>query len=332
MEKNKDKKLLDKVEKLCQKLETEENALKRAIYSAKLNFLMARIQKELDIIEIKEKYNEEIENIEQFANIRAKEITRTKMKAIQEKKKYSSRLSGIAEFDPTSSDFAFQEELDSVGGDVNKLIEMLKEDGEDVIAESIERACELGKKYDEYDTMLEESKSKRKEIEKEMKTRKKEKERENKALVSKRKENIFKRIFNAIKNGIAEYKNKKIAKKAYENDISNFENLENQNEEEELEIVNKEYQKKLQEIEADYQKRLENLNEKYEKLKNEVQEPHAKNKEEFRKNKTSEYRASMVNDEAIKKTRELAKKWQETKEVKEDIEETVEQDGEEQDL
>ena len=64
MTKNKDEKLVEKIEDLCNKIEKEENKLKIGIYKAKLSFLLLKIQKEIDLNEIKEKYEAKIKDVD----------------------------------------------------------------------------------------------------------------------------------------------------------------------------------------------------------------------------------------------------------------------------
>ena len=70
----------------------------------------------------------------------------------------------LAEYDPESSEFVFQEELDMVAGDVDELIKTLRENNEEDVADSIELACYYREEYKECNEELRKNKNKNKEI------------------------------------------------------------------------------------------------------------------------------------------------------------------------
>lgn len=315
MTKNKDEKLVEKIEDLCNKIEKEENKLKIGIYKAKLSFLLLKIQKEIDLNEIKEKYEAKIKDVDKQVKEISKDITENKKKAILSKKKCVAELNKLAEYDPESSEFVFQEELDMVAGDVDELIKTLRENNEEDVADSIELACYYREEYKECNEELRKNKNKNKEIIDESIKIKKKNKKEYKSHVfkTKKKENIFKQIFLSIKNGWDEYKAQDRFKKEYETRKNKFEREQRKKEKEELEELEKEYKQNLEKFQKEYEKQLNKLNKEYEKNKIQIKNPYEDKRRKFMEKLTANYENKRSNERTVEGTREYLKKWQEYK-------------------
>lgn len=345
---NKDQKLLNKINDLCEKLEQEENPLKRGIYVAKLDFLLARVQKELDIAQIKEEHQQKREEIKQKFNEEKRQKTKDKQDAIVESDSYKRKLIQNSRYDPHSPDFVFFDELNDVGGDWTKLVEELRNNGDEEIANRIETAVSYRQGYEEAEENLEKHKEEGRSIRQEaFLEENKDKIKETSLILKKRvKVNLFTRIFNGIKTGFKEIKrgfqeiikqtnfeldldDQVREKRAEENKLAlqEIQELDGKynNEMQALQDLDKEYNKKILELTAKYEEEIKKLQEQYKKPKQELQEKyanlqkeiqsrHIQNVEDFENNKREEFRKRMVNEEASKNTSKIVEDWLKMKE------------------
>ena len=201
----KGKKLYEKVEKLEAKIRDEKNPLKLHLLQFKLRMLVAKIQRELDLINIKESYNLKRDELklgkEQSDKDINKEIALLMLKVNLKKQELHSN----SEYDYKSSDFGFNGLVKSEE-ELQVLTTSLKADSETkLVAENIERMSQVRQ---EIEKLQEELKSKQQLVHdnnKEYARSKKQLDFEEKRLTVINKYNIFSRIgdfFKNVKQGI----------------------------------------------------------------------------------------------------------------------------------
>jgi len=150
----KGQKLYEKVEKLEQKIRQEKNPLKLPLLKFKLRTLLAKIQRELDLINIKENYKLQREELKvrklQSDKENTKEIALL-MKKINLKKQ---ELLSNSEYDYKSTDFGFYGIVKNET-ELHTLTASLKEDSETKsVAEDIERMVEIRAELEHLQTEL----------------------------------------------------------------------------------------------------------------------------------------------------------------------------------
>ena len=289
---NKNEKLMEKVEKLTEKIGGEQNSLKRAIYSVVLESLLGKIQKEIDIRDIKEKYSQEREDRTEEAKNRIKSNTKRKMDLINQRDYYKNQARGLSDFDPDSPKFAFKDELKLMDGDVFKLIDDLRQEGNTELATKIEEAMIARDNHEQAKEELQDLKSEGIKINKQVSRQNAKSSVKETALVAAKKVNIFKRAFDSIKKGIKEYR--------------------------ETRKENKEFKKESKSIKVELQERqneeLENLNREYEQLMLELKEKRSEIQERYSRQKSSvknreNFAHSLRNQEASERSNTIVQEF-----------------------
>lgn len=323
---DKNQKLIEKIDFLLEKLEAETNPFKRALYTIKLEHLHLRLQKEINIINIKERFEQERQERIESLNERRKERTLDKMNNILNRNTYAAILNQNSDFDPASPNFAFQDELENMaGGDINKLIEELRKIGRDQIADRILEAVNTRKEYEQAKEKIEEMKNEGKRTQKEVKKENIKSSIKENALIVKEKTNIFKRIFNSIKAGINEYKKTKEANKLYEEEKANIQAKITGRKNREIDAVNAQYNVELAKIQA----LIDELNASRDKVISKINEKYNDQLSEQIDNKTN-FRIELRNEEAANRVNDIVEEFnsKQTEQQQEESEQEVEQQEE----
>lgn len=152
----KSKKLLDKIDLLTQKIETEKSPLKRHLLSFKVKRLIARIQKEIDLNNIKDYYQGLREDLkleieENDANaLNSVAIMTNKIKKLQ------MELRGNEEYDAESQYFMYPQQFVKQTGGVDKLVEKLKQSPQIESQQAAQRIEAMAEKRKELESLYDE--------------------------------------------------------------------------------------------------------------------------------------------------------------------------------
>lgn len=233
----KSKKLLEKVDILCSKIQKEKSPFKRQLLAIKLRSLKQRIDKEIEIQKIKETKEKEREDL--ILDKESKERQREKdiAKETRRIRQLYQDINSYSDYNYGTQDFLYDQNTVNKYGGIDGLIDNYKNSGDsDLIdaASKIEKANEIKMSIKTAQNEL--SKTKEYNVDKEFKESEKKINKEEKALIKKEKGNIFQRIgafFKNIKQGIKEYREEK---KAIKEEINKM------NEKKAQEFVNKEKQ------------------------------------------------------------------------------------------
>lgn len=331
-DKNKNEKLIEKIDSVIEKLNSEKNPFKRAFYTVKLEMLNARIQKEIDIMEIKEKYEKEKEERLEEANNEIRGNTKEKFNRIKTRDFYRKEMENLSDFDPKSSDFAFRDELDMAGGDIEKLLDGLHNDGNNDIALKIEAAIEAREKYEEAKDDLHQMKSEGFKIQTKTNFENAKSTAKETALVVAKRTNIFKTFFNAIKKGFEEFNQTRKDNKAFKLESKRITAEIKQREDENISNLNASYKEQraaLEEELARIQEKMDDLETLHERQKEGVHQMHQNQYDKVGEaaNASVEFRRQNRNKEATEKTNLIVQKFMDKQPIEDN--EQQQSDGQE---
>ena len=249
----KGKKLLLKVDKLCEKIYQEKNPIKLQLLKFRVRRLQTMIQRELDLINIKEdfeaKKSELRTNKEENESQNEIEIARLSAQ-IKRKRKF---IQSNSECDYESSDFMYDEKTIERNGGLENLAKKLKENPDadvqytgkriEEMLQARKELKELQKQYEERQELLASSEASYKSDEKALKS-------EERRLIVANRFNIFSKIGDFLKNigeGIKDIRAKR----------------------EEMRQLREEYKQAKAESKAEAKARDEALKQKYEEARQE---------------------------------------------------------------
>lgn len=152
----KSQKLLDKINSLKEKIEKEKSPLKRHLLSFKVKRLIARIQKEIDLNNIKDYYQGLREDLkleieENDANaLNSVAIMTNKIKKLQ------MELRGNEEYDAESQYFMYPQQFVKQTGGVDKLVEKLKQSPQIESQQAAKKIESMAEKRKELESLYDE--------------------------------------------------------------------------------------------------------------------------------------------------------------------------------
>lgn len=255
----KSQKLYDKVNDLATKIENEPNVIKRTLYSIRAKLVLAKIQRQIDIKEIRDRYEaERKQNDEEaeFDEIDSRDdiiYLTSRVNELQDEIKRNSN------YDYQSSKFMFGKgEVERKGG-VDNYIERLKQSGrlrQVTVAERMKYVEELKKELSDRQAELADKQERLAEIDDNRKLKNKTSKTEETALVVKKKINIFAKISNFFRNVVAGIKEGKAQHQDIENKKAQGIEREDgkfETREEALTRIETEYQKMKEKVLAEYE-------------------------------------------------------------------------------
>ena len=246
---DKSKKLLEKIELLSQKIEQEKSPLKRHIFAFQVKMLIAKIQREIDIQNLKDSYEEkraslltEKEDREGYSldNIA---ILNNKIRAKQRE------MSGNEEYDIESQYFLYPKKYVQEVGGIENLTKKLKESKSIDSQQTAQRIEKMALKRQELNNLYDELKKEQENLEHNQSgynTDKMTLDREEKSLIIKQKFNIFTRISNFFKNMVEEAK-------LYREEKKQMKDLRTKQREDES-VIDEDFNRKMQELREQHEK------------------------------------------------------------------------------
>ena len=260
----KSKKLLEKIELLSQKIEEEKSPLKRHILSFQVKMLIAKIQREIDLQNLKASYDNKRETLLSEKLDRETGAIDNIASLSEQIKQLKRDIRGNEEYDEQSPNFMYPKKyIEQVGG-IEGLTEKLKESPKEDSQYTAWKIESISRQRQELEKLQEELKQEQEKLEysqDDYNQDKKDLKREETALVVKQKINVFSRIGNFFKNMAEEVR-------AYRDEKRQIK---------ELTIKQKEEEKKLDE---EHEKLMQELKEKLEREKQEIRESHQIEREE----------------------------------------------------
>ena len=148
----KSKRLVEKVEELCGCIEKEESPFKRQVLSFRVQMLVNRIQKEIDVLTIKENYEKKREEIKRGKTVKNKNAQDKVAELIEEIEGIQDKINNLdspengynPEYDPEAPEFkAFSKKYISEQGGIENILNDLRESNVSAsknLAEKIEEA------------------------------------------------------------------------------------------------------------------------------------------------------------------------------------------------
>lgn len=279
---NKSQKLMDKIEVLAQKIEQEKSPLKRHILAFQVKMLIAKIQREIDLQNLRASYeskrealltdkeNREATSIDNIA------FLNSKIKTLQRE------MSGNEEYDVESPYFLYPKKYVEQSGGVENLTKKLRESTSAESQRTARKIEEMARKREELDGLYETLRTEQENLEfseKDYKQDEKNLKRQEMGLVVRQKFNIFSRITDFFRNlteQVKEYREEKRGIKELK---------ESQNEDE----------IKLKEM---YEREMQELKEKYEKAKETARDVHKEEREaqqnQLRQDTAANFRKQMA--------------------------------------
>ena len=254
----KSKKLMEKIELLSQKIEQEKSPLKRHILAFKVKMLIAKIQKEIDLQNIKASYqdrrealltdkeNREANSIDNIASLNSR------IKALQRE------MRGNEEYDVESPYFMYPKKYIEQSGGIENLTKKLRESTSQESQQAASKIAEMARKREELNGLYESLRTEQENLEyseEDYKHDKRYLKTQEMGLVVRQKFNIFSRIgdfFRNIAEQVTEYRKEKSEMK-------------------ELKGLQKEDEIKLKEA---YEREMQRLKEEYAKSKEDMRDYH----------------------------------------------------------
>lgn len=255
---DKSKKLLEKIELLSQKIEQEKSPLKRHIFAFRVKMLIAKIQREIDIQNLKDSYEGKRKDLlegkekRETSSLDNIAVLTTKIKAMQRE------INGNEEHDPESPFFMYPKNYVEQSGGIENLINRLKESDKVESQQAAKRIGEIALKRQELNQLYDELRQEQENLEYSQEDYEEDKDDldvEEKSLVFKQKFNIFSRIGDFFRNLTGQVKE-------YREEKRQMKDLTTRQKEDEIAI------------EEEFERRMEELKEEHEKAKQEIRDRH----------------------------------------------------------
>lgn len=322
IKKTKSEILMEKINTLAEKIEGEENPIRRMLYSIRAKMVIAKLDREIQLQELQEKYASE-------RTIRNEKAEKDKIDSRSDIITINQRINEIRkqlqkeeEYDPKSTNFIFGkkeiERYDGVEEYVNAL-KASKRPEQIMAAEKIQENYKLRRELEDLEDELEEKQFTLDEINEEKKWDDRKSKVKETALVVKSKVNIFSKIadfFRSVKESVKEtfYEHKKIDEiRKKETD----ERKDTDNTLKEMKAkVKEEYKQKMKQLMEEYEKIQDDMDLKFNDQEKEVQVDRARTQaEKFRE---------QMQKMAEKKDQEIGNKVELKKEpIEEELQEGV---------
>lgn len=258
----KSKKLLDKIELLSQKIEQEKSPFKRHVLSFQVKMLIAKIQREIDLQNLKSSYEDKRKSLvvekeeRESGSVDNIAVLNSKIKALQRE------MNGNEEYDVESPYFMYPKKYVQELGGVENLTTKLKESKKEEAQQAANKIDEMAKKRQELNKLYEELKTEQDNLEYSQDDYEQDKNdlnKEEKALIVRQKFNIFSRIGNFFKSMIDEVK-------LYREEKNQIKDLK-EKQREDASMIDDDFERKMQELKEEHEKAKQELREKQQKEK-----------------------------------------------------------------
>lgn len=279
-EKTKAQKLYEKCKKLAENYEKEESLAKRILYGTKLKMAIAKLDREIDLDNIKQKFEKEKEGRD--ANL--SESKKDKRKNISELtkriKSLKRELKSNSEYDYKSEKFMYpKSDVNSMGGINNYIDELRKSKDPDLIetADKIEKASSLREKIEGLEEDLAKEKDDLRYADKRAKVEDKKAKMQETAMVVRKKANIFSRVGDFFKSAYQNMreareekrelkqteKTKDILIKSINTSVKDYKKNKKQDYQEKMAESQAEYERKMAELKRQHEQEMAELTQNY---------------------------------------------------------------------
>lgn len=323
MNKSKATNLINKCMELAEKIEKEKSRIKRTVYSIKIKMLIAKIEKELDIRELQEKYSIERENREEELSEEKADARTESIKISRQIKTLKKELKNNREFDYSSKSFLFPKEEVKAEGGIDKYIEILRTSGsveQEEVADDIQQTLDKRRKLEELEKKLQDRKELLKIADKKAKWDNRKSKITEVALITAKKANFFDKIatfFRSIRDNFKDNKNefaemmdidKKRREELKSSEIKNANSVKKIKEdfEQEKRKIDREYQEKMQKLQEEYEQEITSQKNMSNIDKELINQTYDNIKEEHRTGKSKKFQEEI---------RKLATKFSDTDEI-----------------
>lgn len=269
------KELEEKIDALCEKISQETNPLKRHLNQFLVRQLKAKLDREIEKLQIKEEYNIRKQELLNKKN-RKEENLESQIDVLTKKQRaLKKKLKANEEYDYGSKNFTYPKDWIERKGGIDKFVEKLENSDKaekKYTANQIRKMVETREQLAEVKRQLNEANRKLSDLDRVYDRKEKNLKIEEKSLTIKNNnpinviKNWFRNAFTEIKDFWNERKEDKMDRKA--NELSR--------------------QGELQEIEAGYQEELEALKERYERRKEEIIQEYKEANEQYQSEKRHE--------------------------------------------
>lgn len=271
--KEKSKKLEEKIDKLVEKIENEKSKTKRLAYIIKCKMLVNKLEREINLKKEKAKFQKYKEDIN-ISTMEEKVATRNKIIVLNKEIKNIERdLKANKEYDFKSSDFMFpQEDIENAGGIAQYSNELEEsEDPEQIkTAEKMREARENRIKLEYLKRDLKEEKENLEELNSGLKYANNIISRKEMMVVAKSKFNIFAKIRNfasSVVSGVRQFREEaKENRMVNKEKVANFQELQSTYWEA-REKIRQEYEQKMEKLNVTYIEVDKKISDKWEKFK-----------------------------------------------------------------
>ena len=272
MDKSKATDLINKCMELAEKIVEEKSRIKRTLYSIKIKMIIAKIEKELDIRDLQEKYSIEREDREEELYEEKTDARTESIKISRQIKALKKELNANREYDYSSESFLFpKEEVEAEGG-IDRYIGILRTSGsveQEEVADDIQQTLAKRRKLEELEKNLQDRKMQLKNADRKAKWDNRKSKVTETALVTAKKANFFSKIatfFKSIRDNFKDNKNEltevmDIEKRRREELKSS--KVENKNS---VKIHKEEFEQAKREIYQEYQEKMQKLQEEYKQI------------------------------------------------------------------
>lgn len=198
----KSQKLIEKINSLTEKIETEKSPLKKHMLAFRVKMLISRIQREIDINNIKDYYQDLRETSKQ-QKTDGEIVSLDNIAEITDKiKRLERELRGNEEYDAESQYFMYPAKFVEQSGGVDKLVQRLKQSEKPETKQAAQRIELMAQKRKELESLYEAKEKEQDALSDAQKGYKKQQIQYNikeKAMIVREKVNIFSRISNFFK-------------------------------------------------------------------------------------------------------------------------------------
>lgn len=137
----KGQKLIKKVNELCEKCANENNLVKKHLLKFRLRMLKCRLQEELDLYNLNEKYRIKTEKLKAQKEQKQKDDIKSIINIKQKIKQRENLLNANTEYDYYSPDFMFPKSTIENFGGINQFAKILQEDENPIIKDAGKRVA-----------------------------------------------------------------------------------------------------------------------------------------------------------------------------------------------
>lgn len=165
MKQSKSEKLMEKINLLAEKIENEKNPLKRTLYSIRAKMVIAKLDREIEIQNLKEQYDNEVADRVDDAEY-AKMDTRSDILGINNRmREIEIQLNMDRAYDPNSRDFMFGQGEVVTNGGIEQYADILRASGRAEQVHAADKMQEMQALREELNTLKEELEARKFELE-----------------------------------------------------------------------------------------------------------------------------------------------------------------------